>query len=300
MKLTPLDIKKQEFKRVLRGYDPADVDAFLETLSKHWEELLDQNETQKRRAQELEMEIQKFRQVENMLHQTLAQAQQSSSAAIENAKREAELIKQEAQIKASRLMEQAQSQVGAVKGDIHRLQVQRHDILSKLQHLLSAQLELVNSYDKKDVFYSTSGEHVQWQETDQPRQVEGKESYAAISQPQVIKPEVLEDLSGKEAETDIYFRPITPPASGEKPSTGAPFGAQASIAQKKSEVNQLSVSDTVVVKPLPQQATKSNEENSAPEVNIAPKTTRVEVSIDNYKSTANNKINIDDILDSLE
>ena len=29
MKLTPLDIKKQEFKKVMRGYDPGEVDTFL-------------------------------------------------------------------------------------------------------------------------------------------------------------------------------------------------------------------------------------------------------------------------------
>ena len=29
MKLTPLDVKKQEFKKVLRGYDPVEVDSCL-------------------------------------------------------------------------------------------------------------------------------------------------------------------------------------------------------------------------------------------------------------------------------
>ena len=30
MKLTPLDVRKQEFKRIMRGYDPVEVDTFLD------------------------------------------------------------------------------------------------------------------------------------------------------------------------------------------------------------------------------------------------------------------------------
>ncbi|MFQ5630060.1 MAG: DivIVA domain-containing protein, partial [bacterium] len=40
MKLTPLDIKKQEFKKNLRGYDPIEVDAFLEMVANEFESLL--------------------------------------------------------------------------------------------------------------------------------------------------------------------------------------------------------------------------------------------------------------------
>lgn len=289
MKLTPIDIKKQVFKRILRGYDPAEVDAFLETLSRHWEELLDQNDVLKRRAQELEMEIQKFKQVENMLHQTLAQAQKSSTDVVENAKREAELIRQEAQMKASQMIDEAQNQAVTIKGDIHRLQVQRHDILNELKHLLTSQLDIVNSYDKKEVFYLSSGEG-QWQ---------GK-GQAVYSQVKIIEQEVQQALSGQESDADVYFKPITPPSPAEKASAGMPLVAKESVVQKKTEVDQLSVPDTAE-KPAPQEPVQSNEENIVPQANAPSQTKRIEISIDSYKSTANsNKINIDDILDSLE
>ncbi|MEK7248881.1 MAG: DivIVA domain-containing protein, partial [Bacteroidota bacterium] len=32
MKLTPLDIRKQEFKKVMRGYDPIEVETFMEMM----------------------------------------------------------------------------------------------------------------------------------------------------------------------------------------------------------------------------------------------------------------------------
>ncbi|NVM02542.1 MAG: DivIVA domain-containing protein, partial [Candidatus Helarchaeota archaeon] len=40
MKLTPLDIKRQEFKKVMRGYDVIEVDAFLEMVADEYESLL--------------------------------------------------------------------------------------------------------------------------------------------------------------------------------------------------------------------------------------------------------------------
>ena len=33
MKLTPLDIKKQEFKKVMRGFDPVEVDTFMDMMA---------------------------------------------------------------------------------------------------------------------------------------------------------------------------------------------------------------------------------------------------------------------------
>jgi len=40
VKLTPLDIKKQEFKRSLRGYDPVEVDAFLDMVADEFEAVI--------------------------------------------------------------------------------------------------------------------------------------------------------------------------------------------------------------------------------------------------------------------
>ena len=42
MKLTPLDIKKQEFKKVMRGYDPVEVDTFMDMMANEFEDLLKQ------------------------------------------------------------------------------------------------------------------------------------------------------------------------------------------------------------------------------------------------------------------
>ncbi len=153
MRLTPIDIKKQTFNKSLRGYEPEEVEAFLGTVSKQWEELLAEQDALKRRLYELEGQVQKFKEVESMLHQTLAQAQQSTASVVENAKREAELIRQEAQMKAAQILERAKSDAIALNDDIERLNAQKHEIVSKLRLLLSSQLELLNSFSANEDSY---------------------------------------------------------------------------------------------------------------------------------------------------
>lgn len=43
MNLTSKEIKKTDFKKSLRGYDTNEVDAFLETVSNHYDRLLIEN-----------------------------------------------------------------------------------------------------------------------------------------------------------------------------------------------------------------------------------------------------------------
>ena len=75
MKLTPLDIKKQEFKKVLRGYDPVEVDSFLDMMSNEFADLLRQCKDMSGQLVEFETQLRDYRQMEKTLQQTLMQAQ---------------------------------------------------------------------------------------------------------------------------------------------------------------------------------------------------------------------------------
>ncbi len=53
MKITPLEIKRQEFKKTMRGYDTIEVETFLEMVSNEMEELIHENRDQKDKIIEL-------------------------------------------------------------------------------------------------------------------------------------------------------------------------------------------------------------------------------------------------------
>jgi cell division initiation protein len=197
MRLTPIEIKKHGFKKAtFGGYEADEVDAFMETVSRQWEELLDEAEKLKRRIAELEGETRKYKDVEGMLHQTLAQAQKSTSDVIDNAKREAELIKQEASLKASQAIERARHEVSAMQEDIRQLDAHKREVLAKLKMLVVSQTELINAFSHNEDSFVLNALAAR----KQSREIEAHKSEPAKSEPpktesqqsDVVKPEVVQ------------------------------------------------------------------------------------------------------------
>ena len=99
MKLTPLDIKKQEFKKVLRGYDTVEVDTFMDMMANEFEDMLRAQKEMRDRIVELEIQLKDYRQIEKTLQQTLMQVQETTGRTYESARKEAEVIVREAEQK---------------------------------------------------------------------------------------------------------------------------------------------------------------------------------------------------------
>ena len=147
MKLTPLDIKKQEFKKVMRGYDPVEVDTFMDMMSREVEDLLKQQKEARDKQIELETQLKDYRQIEKSLQQTLLQAQEASGKTYESARREAELIVREAEGKAAKIVEQAQSDLGRLNNEMEQLRARKESLIGRLRVLLSSELDLINTLE---------------------------------------------------------------------------------------------------------------------------------------------------------
>jgi cell division initiation protein len=145
MKLTPIDIRKQEFKKVLRGYDPVEVDTFMEMLAGEFETLVREHKQYKESVTDLEQQLRDYRQIEKALQQTLLQAQEATAKAYEAARREADLIVRDAETRAAGLMTQAASDRSRLHGEILELQGRREELVGKLRMLLSAEMDLLNN-----------------------------------------------------------------------------------------------------------------------------------------------------------
>jgi cell division initiation protein len=150
MKLTPLDIKKQEFKKVLRGYDPVEVDSFLDMMSNEFAELLRQTKEMSTQLVEFETQLRDYRQIEKTLQQTLMQAQEASGRAIENSRKEGQLIVQEAELKANQLLDRARIDLSKTKEEIATLRSKKESIVSRLKVLLNSEVELIKALEADD------------------------------------------------------------------------------------------------------------------------------------------------------
>ncbi len=148
MKLTPLDIRKQEFKRVMRGYDPVEVDTFLEMVAGEFEELVRGHKEMRDRVVEMEVQLRDYRQIEKTLQQTLLQAQEATGKTYEAARKEAELIAREAELKAAGILEEAHARLARIKHDIADLTARRESLIGRLRILLSAELELLKALEQ--------------------------------------------------------------------------------------------------------------------------------------------------------
>ncbi len=151
MKLMPVEIKNQEFKKGLRGYDTVEVDTFIELVADKYQELLNENETLIKQNLIYETELTSYKDVEKTLKQTLKNVQENTQITKENSAKEAGLIKKEAELAATQMLEKTRLQVFKMKEEIVRLQNQKHGFISRLRHVLASQMELLEVLKTDDI-----------------------------------------------------------------------------------------------------------------------------------------------------
>lgn len=151
MKITQVDIQRQEFKRSMRGYDTVEVDTYLEVVGNTLSQLSEENEAAKRRILELETELKNYKEVERTLKQTLMNVQESSNQSRENSKKEADLILKESKITAAEMVEKARRETQKLKEEMITLQTQKQALIARLRHILSSQMELLEVLEIDDL-----------------------------------------------------------------------------------------------------------------------------------------------------
>ncbi len=106
MKVTPLDIRKKQFEKVtFGGYNKEDVNAYLQALSQAWETLFQRNNEMDGKLAANTQELNRLREIESTLLRQMKDLQDSNHITRQNAKKEAELVVYESQIKANQLLE---------------------------------------------------------------------------------------------------------------------------------------------------------------------------------------------------
>lgn len=126
MKISPLDIQQQQFKvKTFRGLDPDDVDAFLQTVAGEMEELLRDNSQLKEQQSRQGRELLDLAEKERELRETLLSAHRVIEEMKANARKEAELIVSEAEIKGERIVADAERQLGELKSQLDEARRQK-------------------------------------------------------------------------------------------------------------------------------------------------------------------------------
>lgn len=156
LKITPLEIKKQSFKSKIRGFDPAEVESFLEMVADEYEILLGERNHYKEETTKLKTQLKDYQQVEKTLQDTLMNAQETVSQSKENSKREAQIIMREAELKAERILDEAREKLDKMKNELSLIRAQKESFSKRLRHLLESQIELINVLQMDDIGYASN------------------------------------------------------------------------------------------------------------------------------------------------
>ena len=148
MRITPLDIQQKQFPMKFRGFDVEEVYAFLEVIREEMEELFRENASLKEAAQRAENQIREFRDMESTLRETLMTAQQMVEEYKTNARKEAELLVREAELKADSMLKEAQEKVIKIHEDIVDLKGIRRHFKEELKRLIENHLKMIE-FDKE-------------------------------------------------------------------------------------------------------------------------------------------------------
>jgi cell division initiation protein len=150
MSMKAKDLRACDFLRRMRGYDPDEVQAFLALAADRLDQLEQEHESDTRTISELESELERYRTMDQGLRDTLLEVRTSSESALENARREADLVLREAEFKAEQFLVDGHAKRKILDEDLAQLKRQRAGFISRFRHLIESQGELLEALSQED------------------------------------------------------------------------------------------------------------------------------------------------------
>ncbi|MGW8282183.1 MAG: DivIVA domain-containing protein [Gemmatimonadota bacterium] len=151
MDLTPLDVrkKKEDFRRVVRGYDPAEVDGFLDVVSDRLEDLVARELRLREQSELLREQLAAFQDRERALNEALVTAQELREEARAQAEKTADLRVREAERQAEAIRRDAELAVQGARRGLDDLRVRRSSFLRSLRATLEHFLSELNEEERR-------------------------------------------------------------------------------------------------------------------------------------------------------
>lgn len=165
--LTPLDIQNKSFENKFKGYNPDEVDDFLDQVTRDYEELVTKNREMEKSLKHAEEKLEYFNELKDALNQSIIVAQDTADKVKEAATKEAEVIvgtaKQEAAEMTNKanqdsyetlnkaksdsesMLQEASAKAKALAVETDDLKKKTRSFHQKLRLLLESQLDIVNN-----------------------------------------------------------------------------------------------------------------------------------------------------------
>ena len=147
--LTPLDVENKRFsKQMMNGYSVEEVDEFLDEIGVDYAKKNKELTESTAKVEELEKELEKYRNIESTLQNTLVMAQSTAEEVKNVAKQQAEQLINEAKSSAQKEASELEQQIIYKRKALEDLQKQFDIYKAKMESLLISQLELLKEINK--------------------------------------------------------------------------------------------------------------------------------------------------------
>lgn len=146
-RITPLDIINADFTMVRKGYEPDEVAKFLDEVRDTLEETLKDKKKLEDELRSKGAEIERMREAESQIKDTLMLAKKLAEDLEGNARREADLVLGEARLEAQRIISSSHDEHREMLQDVHRLKGLRARLVAEIQAVIDTHSSLLQQVD---------------------------------------------------------------------------------------------------------------------------------------------------------
>jgi DivIVA domain-containing protein len=146
--LTPLDVRRYDFGKALRGYDPERVNQFRDQVAEELERLSRLNQDLDAKARGFHEQLRAFRERDKAINDALVSAQQLRNEIREQAEKEAQLIVREARADAERVADETRSEIRRLQDQLVALEQSRRSYLAQLRLVAERQLSEIQAAEQ--------------------------------------------------------------------------------------------------------------------------------------------------------
>ena len=151
----------EKFSRTLRGYDPDEVNDFLDKIIRQVEDIVRENKEKDKRIAELEgmgkenqrlkEQLQQYERTEATLNRAIVMAQKTSEQIKLAAHHESEILIEEAKQNANRIVNEALLRAEKTEREANLLRRNINIFKRRVKDIVEAQLDVVNEFENIDL-----------------------------------------------------------------------------------------------------------------------------------------------------
>ncbi|NLI34375.1 MAG: DivIVA domain-containing protein [Deltaproteobacteria bacterium] len=150
MELSSVDVQHKRFRTRWRGFDPQEVESFVQQLAEEMQSAKTESATLRITLQEMEKELKDYKEREKSIRNVLLNVQKTAEQMKTNAEKEARLIVAEAELKAEKILQSAHQRLGQLHEDIGELKRHRIQLVSKLRYTIETYRQLLDMDNEEE------------------------------------------------------------------------------------------------------------------------------------------------------